>query len=135
MKIGDKVVCITRSTTGPIIQPDRHVKYVVTAFKAASRTGMGRATLCLQGKAGYVWADEFKRVELTIPEMEKEIKEIYDTADTKITTLKNRVSYMQHTGSREFDETEFKVFSTLQELKKSNDDLAKAKAIAKLISD
>lgn len=56
-------------------------------------------------------------------EKEKEIKEI-----------NRRLGFLEETGTSEYDETEFKVYNILQELKENDSDIGRAKAIAKLIS-
>jgi hypothetical protein len=132
MKIGDKVICISNTTTGTPISPDRVKTYNV---RAVNDVGASRPTIRLTGFSCYYYADEFALVDFTIPEMVESINEIRNRADIEIMILSNKISYMELTGSKKFNETEFKVFSTLQELKKSNDDLAKAKAIAKLINN
>jgi len=136
MKINDRVVCIKHTTTGTDLKSSPDVEYVVTGYRSVNYLGCGRDTINLKGFTCYFYADEFKLIALTIPEMENRIKEIKDAANTEMNILSNKISYLQLSDSGTFDETEFKVFSTLQELKKSdNDDFAKAKAIAKLIDN
>lgn len=66
----------------------------------------------------------------TKEDFEKELASL----EAKTEAARQRVAFMKKTKSDTFDETEFKVYQALQEIKGKGSDLAKAKAIAKLIN-
>jgi len=67
---------------------------------------------------------------VTVGDLNADIHEAEET----IATAKAKIKYLEQSGSQEFDETEFKVWNTLQLLKGKKNDLEKAKAIAALIN-
>lgn len=77
-----------------------------------------------------VMIQDIAPVALTKEEIEEEITRLQG----EIATEKAKLSFMKKTKTKVFDENEFKVFTALQELKKSSSDIAKARAIAKLIN-
>lgn len=68
------------------------------------------------------------------PQSIAEIKELITELTSEISLLKNKLLFMEAQGIKEFDETEFTVFNVLQEIKNDTSDIAKARAIAKLIN-
>jgi hypothetical protein len=89
----------------------------------------GCQAITMNGK-GWINILDIELIALTKEELESELKELKDQQ----TLIENKLKYIKATKSESFDETEFKIYNTLQLLKGSKSDLDKAKAIAQLIN-
>lgn len=79
---------------------------------------------------GWVYDYEMEISVLTVEELQKELQEAKD----KVTHVQNKIDYLNESGAKEYDEEQFKVYSTLKLLE--NKELSmfeKSKLIADLI--
>lgn len=67
-------------------------------------------------------------------ETKEDLKNEVAYLESRIEEYKSKLAYLNETKQDTFDETEFKVWNTLQLLKGKKNDLEKAKAIAALIN-
>lgn len=77
-----------------------------------------------------VYLTDIALVEETLDELVAEITMM----EKSIALIQGKINYLKETGSSLFDETEFKVWNTLQILKTKKTDIEKAKVIAQLIN-
>jgi hypothetical protein len=80
--------------------------------------------------AGWVYDYEMENFSITAEELQKDLQEAKD----KVTQVQNKIDYLNESGAKEYDEEQFKVYSTLKLLE--NKDLSlieKSKLIADLI--
>ena len=80
--------------------------------------------------AGWVYAHEIENLNVTVEELTNELEE----ATAKVSEIKMKIEYLQESGAKEFDETEYKVYSTLKLLENNElSNMEKSKIIAELI--
>lgn len=111
-----------------------------TKLKISSATYLGglganvQIRLSINGKVGnggYLFIDE-----LSLSNLDKKgLQEEVDRLEIEIQLTKAKIEYLKATKQEEFDETEFKVWNTLQTLKTKKTDIEKAKIIAELINN
>jgi hypothetical protein len=77
-----------------------------------------------------VMLNDIAPVALTKEEIEAEVERLKG----EIAIEEAKLAYMKKTKSKLFDETEFKVWAALQELKTKRSDIDKARLIAKIIN-
>ena len=80
--------------------------------------------------AGWVFEHEIENLNVTVEELTNELEE----ATAKVSEIKMKIEYLQESGAKEFDETEYKVYSTLKLLENNElSNMEKSKIIAELI--
>lgn len=129
--VGDTVKCIRRTSTGPSISPGEK-EYIVSIIHPC-----GRNTMNLQEyeDRGYVYMHEFELVDQTVEQLEAKITRLQEEYEKEVVLITNKVTYLKLTGNTVYDANEFKIWSVLQELKTTTDDVQKAKMIAQIIED
>lgn len=78
----------------------------------------------------WMYTSEIELMETSIEELENSLKDL----QIQQAEVESKIAYLKKTGQSNFDETEFKIWNTLQTLKTKKSDVEKAKIIAKLIS-
>lgn len=92
------------------------------------------SNVCVYLVTGTAYTVQLADIEPVSAETKAEIQENIKKLEAEIAINKSKLKFIEETGSEVFDETEFKVFQTLQTLKGKKSDIEKAKAIAKLIN-
>ncbi len=126
IKAGDKVKCIVDTTTGAKVNKgDKRV------FNVDRVSG---SQIYLKEFPDYFhYAKEFSPV-MTKEDMINRIHDVTKECDEECRLLSGRIAYLNATGSVEYDDTEFRVWQVLQEIKTMKDDVSKAKAIASIVN-
>lgn len=127
---GDKVRCIAPTTTGPYIQPTDEI------YTVQRTSGNKNQHLFLKEFPNqFVYAREFEKVPQTAEELLAELDQLEEAFDKQKKEIESKVNYLEATGNKEYNDTEFKVWCVLQEIKSMADDVQKAKAIASIIEN
>lgn len=99
---------------------------VVNAIAYGTSINITTAT----GQVYNIYPKQYKVSPVTTLELKEEKLE----HEKAIKETNRKLAFIEETGTEAFDETEFKVYNILQELKESDSEIGKARAIAKLIS-
>jgi hypothetical protein len=126
---GDIVKCIKQTTTGPSIMPSEE-EYTIARINIC-----GGNTMNLEEfpSRGYVYQDEFELAPQTVERLEAKIVRLQAAYDKEEAFISNKITYLKLTGNEIFHPNEFKIWSVLQELNATTDDVTKAKMIAQII--
>lgn len=103
----------------------------------------GDLVTCYMKQSNYIYVqgDGKAQVAAFTSELEPNILTKNDLIDNikglkrEISIYKDRLDWMEETGSETYDETKVKVWKTLKTLSSTSSDIEKAKIIAKLISE
>lgn len=123
---GKRVRCIENTTTGPSITAGDKRSFEVERIS-------GNQIWLKEFPGFFHYASEFTLAPITKAEMIKDIQRITQVCDEECRILSARIAYLNATDGVDFDETEFKVWQVLQEIKTMSDDVSKAKAIATIV--
>jgi len=123
-KLIGKRIKITGTGSGHTYGP------IGTTVKVVRVSGVDQRTLMLNSRGTYIGWNDFT-VE---PATREEILTDVEGLDKDIKDLRAKLAFMDELKLSTYDETEFKVYSVLQELNTSSSDIEKAKVIAKLIN-
>lgn len=75
----------------------------------------------------------FKKLPLTLKELRSELKRITEEYEKESKQIKDKITFIKEIGSEEFDENEFKAYTTLSIIEGTTSKKEKAKLIANLL--
>lgn len=109
-------------------------------WKKGDKIVVQQSTAYINGQYAYVVAANGQGYNLTLSQVDnltetkEEIQKTITSLEESIKLQKAKLKYLESTKQDNFEDTEFKVWNTLQLIKGKTSDLEKAKAIAALIN-
>lgn len=105
----------------------------VVTITNTSGTGNNR-NFRIKENNSYIRKEDFVIMPSNLASITAELKKLKGEYKDKTDALQMRVNYLKETGADELDETEFQAYGILTIIERTDDKLAKAKLISKLIS-
>ena len=102
----------------------------IITVKTAVVYNNGQNNAIIVNNGAWMFTTDIAFPEVSKAELEEELKNI-KKAEKEV---KEKLDYLKATKQNTFDETQYKVYNTLQVLKSKNSDVEKAKVIAELIN-
>lgn len=131
-KIVGKTIEIVAARAGHAIGIGTRIKMGSTPLASCQNGSNSTVTVIHPNGAPIsVYLTDIAMVEETAEELTAQIT----VMEKSIALIQSKLSYLKETGSSLFDDTEFKVWNTLQVLKTKKTDIEKAKVIAQLINN